>query len=109
VGDFFLGVGLCIGLNIALSLILGFATGVMTSVTSNVNSDVAQSLVGILTTLAYGLPCLLQIGMVIYFGLTRYWIALGILSTIAFGLLLALLLAAACFVLIAGMSGGFGK
>jgi ABC-type amino acid transport system permease subunit len=109
VGDFFLGVGLSIGLNVALSLILSLATGGITSVTSNINNDMAQSILGILISIAYGLPCLLQLGLIIYFGLTRYWIALGMLATIAFGLLLALLLAAACFALIAGMSGGFGK
>jgi hypothetical protein len=111
VGDFFIGVGLCIGLNILLSMILtmivplGF--GVVGSITTD--SNLSGSIFTILGIIAYGLPCIIQIGLIIYFGLTRYWIALGMLAAIALGLLITLLLGAACFALIAGLSGGFGK
>jgi hypothetical protein len=46
-----------------------------------------------------GLLLLLNVGLIIYFALTRYWIALGALS--AFATLLALALCAAIFVAVA--------
>ena len=110
VGDFFIGVGLSIGLNVALSLILGFGLGMIGSIISTTANDTLQSVVGLLSMVAYGLPCLIQLGLIIYFGLTRYWIALGMLATIAFGLLVTLLLTAACFILLGGsLTGLFGN
>jgi len=107
--DFFLGVGLFIGLNIAFSFIFGFGIGLLSSMATATTNDVITNVVGVLSIIAYGLPCLIHFGLMVYFGLTRYWIALGMLATIAVGLLLTLLLVAACFGFIYVASGGFGQ
>jgi hypothetical protein len=78
---------------------------------AGVTPGLASDIVG---AVYLGLSCLvmlLNIGTIIYFAFTRYWIALGELA--AFGLVLvltlcaALLFGAACFAILAGMSGGF--
>ena len=107
--DFFIGVALFIGLNIAFSFVLGLGVGMLSSMATATTNDVITSVVGLLSIIAYGLPCVIHFGLIVYFGLTRYWIALGMLATIAAGLLLTLLLVAACFGLIFIGSGGLGQ
>ena len=47
------------------------------------------------------IPWLANIGLVIYFGLTRYWVALGMLGGLGLAFIIAtVLLAAGCFALI---------
>ncbi len=107
--DFFLGIGLSIVLNVVLWFVLSLGLGVVASIVGATPNDTAQSIIGLVSMIVYGLPCLIQIALLIYFGLTRYWIALGMLGAVAFGLLITLLLVGVCFALIAGVSGGFGN
>ncbi len=57
------------------------------------------------------LPLLFNVGLLVFFGLTRYWIALGMLAAFAIALCLVVLAGvlatAACFVLIGGGGAGF--
>jgi len=105
VGDFFLGIGLFIAVNIASGVISTLFTGIVVSMSSAWNSSALQTLSGLLIFLVYVLPFAVQVGLLIYFGLTRYWIALGILGAFAVSLLLVLLFVAACFVMIYGYNG----
>jgi len=61
----------------------------------NVSSD------GTVAALLLGLPLLLNIGALVVFGFTRYWIALGALAAFALSLLavllIGLLIYAVCF------------
>jgi len=109
-GDFFIGVGLMIGVNVVFSVILALLAGMGSALFgSNYNSAVA-SIGSMLSIVLYCLPFVVNIGLIIYFDLTRYWIALGMLAVIAFLLLIALLLSAACFVLLGGgMAGWFNN
>ena len=101
--DFFIGVGIFIGLNVLLSILPGafmflldlFSTGSDSSVEGTV------SMVG--TCISFVLPFLGNIAAVIYFALTRSWIAIGILGAIAILFVLSLLAIivslVACFLL----------
>ncbi len=104
VGDFFLGIGVFIATNIIFGVISGFATSILVSMTSLSDNSAAQTLLNLVIFLLYALPFAIQIALLIYFGLTRYWIALGMLGAFAAVLLLVLLLTAFCFVLLAGVS-----
>ena len=74
------------------------------------DSGATQTLLGVLAVVISCLPWLINIGLLIYFGLTRYWIALGALA--AFGTVLFILLCIAvafsvwCFTGFAGLGGG---
>lgn len=97
----------------------GFLTGIGWAVTVGLgtllsrlsfNSDSAQTLLGAVGLVVNCLPWLINIGLLIYFGLTRYWIALGALA--AFGAVLFLLLCVAvvvwvmCFAGLSSFGGG---
>ena len=107
--DLFIGVGLMIGMNVVIQLLLSLlitGMGAFSGATGTTASTIYQLVLYVL----YCVPFVLNIGLMIYFGLTRYWIALGMLAVIAAGLLIALLLSAACFVLLgAGSAGWFNK
>lgn len=109
VGDFFLGIGLFIGINVVFGAVMSFGLGLVSALFSSISPDgtnaVVSALSGLLMTVVYCLPLVVQIVALIYFGLTRYWIALGMLSVFAIGLLLVVLLAAACFGMVALYSG----
>jgi hypothetical protein len=108
VGDLFIGVGLMIGVNIVFGVISALLAGAFSSLSSD--SGVFQTISSILLFALYCVPFAVNIGLIIYFGLTRYWIALGMLSVIASGLLITLCLSAACFVLLGGgLSGWFNN
>lgn len=110
VGDFFLGVGLFIAVNVVLGFILSLGAGMFSTLIYGSSSGEPNSfmsgIASIVGLMIYALPCVIQLGLLIYFGLTRYWIALGILATFVFALLLVLLATAACFGLIYYISGG---
>jgi hypothetical protein len=109
VGDFFIGVGLVIGVNIVFGVVSALLVGAFSSLSSD-SGSVFQIISSILLFALYCVPFVINIGLIIYFGLTRYWIALGMLGVIAFGLLLSLLLSAACFILLGGgMAGWFNN
>lgn len=109
VGDFFIGVALCIGLNIVLwvaATLLGTLVG---GLFSSDSFGTVQSIGAIVVLILECIPFVINIGVIIYFGLTRYWIALGMLGAIALALLITACLVAGCFLLIGGVSGGFGN
>ena len=110
VGDFFLGVGLFIAVNVVLAFILSLGAGMFSGLAYGSSSGASNSfltgITGILGLIAYAVPCVIQLALLIYFGLTRYWIALGILGAFVISLLLVLLATAACFGLIYYISGG---
>lgn len=104
VGDFFLGIGLFIAVNVASGVIASLGMSLLASLSIS-NTSAAQTIWSFLVFLLYALPFAVQIGLLIYFGLTRYWIALGMLGAFAASLLLVLLFVAVCFALIYGYSG----
>ncbi len=69
------------------------------------SSDTAQALLGLVMLAINCLPWLINLGLLIYFGLTRYWIALGALA--AFGVLIALVVCASLVFLAYCFTGGF--
>ena len=108
VGDFFIGVGLVIGVNVLFGIVLSLLVGMTSSLLSGSNSSSAVASIGsMLSIVLYCAPLVVNIGAIIYFSLTRYWIALGMLAVIAFGFLITLCLTAACFALIGGGLAGW--
>jgi len=110
VADFLIGVGLMIGVNAVFYIIAMILASGMTFWGGSSSGSAFGNVGSIVLSALYCLPFVVNIGLMIYFGLTRYWIALGMLALIAFGLLMAFLLSAACFVLTgAGSAGWFNK
>ncbi len=97
IGDFLGGAGLSVCLSVILWCVVGFGlSSLVEPIVSVIGNNSIQGLTGVPGgIIIFGLPCLIQIGLIIYFGLTRHWVALGIASAIALGLLIAFLLAAA--------------
>lgn len=92
--------GLLFGLSFVLPLI-------GTSTTTDIELyQTIQTGLGWVLLACNGLVLLLNVGLLIYYALTRYWIALGALASFATLLVLALCVAvfagAACFVLLSG-------
>ncbi|MGC1377655.1 MAG: hypothetical protein WA821_15580 [Anaerolineales bacterium] len=108
-GDFFIGVGLMIGMNVIIGLLLDLllvGMGAFSGAAGTTTFTIYQLVMFVLSCA----PFVVNIGLIIYFGLTRYWIALGMLAVIAFLLLISLCLTAACFVLLGGgMAGWFNN
>ena len=114
----------------ALDFILGFIGWfVLNGVMGGLGQIAASALLAILSSvgadslpveniaglMAVGLGCLtllVNVGLVIYFALTRYWIALGALTAFAASLILTLCAAifftAVCFAILGGLSAGSG-
>jgi hypothetical protein len=62
------------------------------------SSDISDFLNSATGTAAYGLTILLlNIGLLIYFGFTRYWVALGALIVCSIWFVFVLLMAPQCF------------
>jgi len=87
--DFFLGVGVFIGLNILLYVLQFLLMWILTLPPLSPADGETLSLS--LSCLAFPLQILVNIGLIIYFALTRNWIALGMLGTFGFLILLAVL------------------
>ena len=110
--DFWRGVGLWFGLNILMSLcgwgLTAALTGAMAG-TTDPNSPIFSAYSAISIILAI-VPWLVNIGLLIYFALTRSQIALGMLAGFGFALLLAICLgvifAVACFVMLGSQGTG---
>jgi hypothetical protein len=96
-----INIGLTILFFLATTVLGGFVSGIMTG-----NSAIWAQMGGLAATLLGCLPFLLNIAAMIYFGLTRYWIAIGMLGSFAFWFLisicLALIFGAACFAALSG-------
>jgi hypothetical protein len=90
IGHAVLGLILFLVLNVAsVALLIGL------SLSSGVLSDTLNTANG---TAAYGLTTLLlNVGLLIYFGFTRYWVALGALVVCTIWFVVVLLLAPQCF------------
>lgn len=104
VGDFFFGIALFVGINIAFGVIAGLGSSIFVSLTGASGNPTVQAFWNMALFLISILPFVIQIGLIIYFGLTRYWIALGMLGAFAASLLLVLLFVAFCFALIYGFN-----
>jgi hypothetical protein len=67
-----------------------------------------QTALGILSLVLTCLPLLVNVGLIVFFAFTRYWIALGMLGALAAALIvvicIAVLIGGACLALIAGYS-----
>lgn len=67
-----------------------------------------QTLLGFLSLALTCLPLLVNLGLIIFFAFTRYWIALGALGALAAALIvvicIAVLIGGTCLALIAGYS-----
>lgn len=99
-----IGVGLFFGLNILLGVLFSFfSTMVISALPVATSSTFSWISNGLGLVLAF-LPFVIDILLIIYFGLTRYWIALGMLGGFAIALLIVLLLGAVCFALIYGVT-----
>lgn len=86
--DFFLGVGIFIGLNVLLYVLQLLLMMALTYLP--LPSGDAETISFSLSCLAYPLQILANIGVIVYFALTRNWIALGMLGTFGFLILLTL-------------------
>ena len=95
--DFLIGAGLFIGLNVVFGVVSLGLSYVMSQVSGNLDSSspIGQ-IISFATALLYCCPYFLNVGLMIYFGLTRYWIGLGMLGTFA-GLLLLVVIAGVLF------------
>lgn len=100
--DFLIGVGVFLGLNVLLYLLAILASFLTQTTTNDVKTIVFLGC-------WYILPFLANIGVIIYFALTRSWIAMGMLGTFGGLILLSLVLSCiasvVCFVLYS-MAGG---
>jgi hypothetical protein len=107
VGDFMLGVGLFVAGNIVLAVVFGVLASLISAfVPSTLSGTAGTNSIGTLLTLFVSfIPFVINIALMIYFGLTRRWVALGMLAAFAIILVVVLILGAACFALIAGISG----
>lgn len=86
--DFWIGVGVFIGLNVLIYVLLLLLTWVLTTLPLSPGDE--ESILLGLSYLAFPLQILVNIGAIIYFALTRSWVALGMLGTFGFLILLAL-------------------
>ncbi len=106
--DFWRGFWLWWGLNILLAILSTGGTIMLSGLAYN-SSNASSALISILSTLAGLVPLVINIGLLIYFALTRSQIALGML--VAFGAALALVIVlgiiftVACFVILGSSSG----
>lgn len=85
--DFFIGAGVFIGLNVLVYVLQILLMMALTYLP--LPSGDAETISFSLSCLAYPLQILANIGVIVYFALTRNWIALGMLGTFAFLILLA--------------------
>ena len=109
VGDFLLGIGLFIAINVVFGALMSFGLGLVSAFFSSASvggRGGMSTLYNLLLTVVYCLPFVIHFVALIYFGLTRHWIALGMLAAFAIVLLIGLLLAAACFGMVALYSSG---
>ena len=102
--DFWLGFKLWWAINILLGiLILGVVLS--TSALTFLNNTPAGSLISIVATALTCAPLLINIGLIVYFALTRSQIAGGMLAAFAVALgivvILGIIFAVACFVILA--------
>ena len=86
-------------------LLVALLSNVFASVDSNSS---VQSLVGLVGLALWCIPLVVNLGLIIFFAFTHYWIALGALAAFAAALVvvicIALIWGAVCFALLAAYS-----
>ena len=92
-------------LNGLLAGLIGAAIYGLSTLPSSPSGASDQALLGLVGLAINCLPWLINLGLLIYFGLTRYWIALGALA--AFGALIVLVVCASLVFLAYCFTGGF--
>jgi hypothetical protein len=90
--DFAIGAGVFISLNVLLFILSTAISALFMMPSANSASDAAAALALLGICLFYVIPFLINIGVLIYFMLTRTWIAIGMLGTFGFLLISALIL-----------------
>jgi hypothetical protein len=108
VKDFFIGFLVFWGVNILFVLGLVGITAAMGTLGSNDPTGIVSSIGGISWLITSVLPTLINLGLMIYFGITRIWIFWGMLGGFASGLLLATCLVVACFGVLLGLPAFYG-
>jgi hypothetical protein len=100
--DLFIGVGIFLGVNVLLFMI---AVLVATLVPRG-RSGFEGQIFGLIPILFNCLPYLANVGLAIYFALTRSWIALGMILTLGIlsliGLLVGVIAGIVCFIALLG-------
>lgn len=101
--DFWLGVVIFIALNTLMILLLLLLAWIQGQ-----RSTSSDDLFTVIYAISNSLPYVINLGLLIYFGLTRYWIALGMLAVLGFfitlGLVAGIIFGIYCFVsLFAGL------
>jgi hypothetical protein len=93
--DFILGIVLFIAINIVLIALVPFALSIASQNGSMQNSNIAFA------AFFFALACFVDFAAIIYFALTRSWVAMGMLTFFALAfaipLIFAALFAAFCF------------
>ena len=106
--DLVIGVVLWHIVNIVFGVILSIGFSFLSTFT-NGDANLSNTL-NIFSTILGCLPFLINIALLIYFGLTRYWIALGMLGIFALYLLLTIcalvVFGVACFSILGGTNSG---
>lgn len=99
--DFAIGAGVFIGLNVLLLILSSVVSVLFTLPFVNTESDTAAGLALLGGCLFYVIPFLFNIAALIYFMLTRTWIAIGMLGTfgalLILGLILGVIASIVCF------------
>ncbi len=87
---------------------IGILAGLSATFEGTANGEQIIGMIGLVISC---IPLILNIGVIIYFAFTRYWIALGALLAFAFSLLLVVLLfiffLVACFILIFSIGAAY--
>jgi hypothetical protein len=100
IGWFFVNIGLAVLVNLPYGYFIANPDALGS------NPDQAAQYLGIITTLSWCIPLVLNVLALIFFAFTRYWIALGALAAFAASLIIAIclgvLFAAACFTILSG-------
>jgi hypothetical protein len=100
--DLFIGIGVFLGLNVLLFII----TVLVAALVPRGRSDIEGQIFYLISILFSFLPYIANVGLAIYFALTRYWIALGMIVAFGFlmliGLLLGVIAGIVCFIALLG-------
>jgi len=99
--DFAIGVGVFIGLNALLGFLLWIVGSLLTEPFVNSTSEVVSALALLGVFLFNALPFVINLGVLIYFLVTRIWIAFGMLGAfgalLLLGLIAGIILSIVCF------------
>ena len=105
--DLIIGVVLWHIVNIVLGIGFALVSGLVTGVANDPN---VTNIMSIVSTVLGCLPFLVNIALLIFFGLTRHWIALGMLATFAVYIILTIcalvVFGVACFSILGSSGSG---